>query len=250
MSSKYQMWMTHNGGREKLRFPVLPEQINVRQGMRNHSVSVQGLGEVVIMQDPAALLVSFSSFFPAEPFPGVQYEPLTPPAELAERLAKWKTGDRPVQFMVTGTAINAHFTIEDFTYSEQGGDIGALHYSLVLKAYKEVSARQVTVRHEAPASQALETTERNEVFVGRVATGYSGGRLGVRVAVIPEPAPVRVDNRAQERTHTVAQGDNLWNIARKHLGDGARWPEIHELNRDIIGSPNLIFPGQVLRLPS
>ena len=50
-------------------------------------------------------------------------------------------------------------------------------------------------------------------------------------------------------THTVQPGDTLFDIAQSVLGDGNRWPEIFALNRDQIGNPNLIFPGQVLRLP-
>jgi len=50
-------------------------------------------------------------------------------------------------------------------------------------------------------------------------------------------------------THTVVKGDTLWDIARKYLGEGKRYPEIYELNKDIVKNPNLIYPGQVLKLP-
>jgi predicted chitinase len=52
------------------------------------------------------------------------------------------------------------------------------------------------------------------------------------------------------KTYTVAPGDSLWAIAQAKLGDGSRWPEIYELNKDVVGeNPDLIHPGQVLRLP-
>ena len=218
LSNKYQMWMTFNGCAEKLRFPVLPERINIRKGLANTSVAIQGLGEVVIMQDPSALLVSFSSSFPAQPFPGVQFENLKPPVDIVEQIDKWKTSNRPVQFMVTNTVVNTHFAIDSFNYFERGGDIGTIYYTIVLKEYKEVAARQVTIENEA--------------------------------AVIPEPAPERVDNRLPELTHTVVPGDSLYAIARRILGRGSKWPKIFELNREIIRNPSLIFPGQVLRLPA
>ena len=50
-------------------------------------------------------------------------------------------------------------------------------------------------------------------------------------------------------TYTVKKGDCLWNIAKQFLGDGTRYKEIYELNRDKIVNPNLIYPGQVLTLP-
>lgn len=55
----------------------------------------------------------------------------------------------------------------------------------------------------------------------------------------------------QARTYTVKPGDYLSAIAQQYLGDGNRWPEIYDLNRDLIGpDPNLIHPGQVLTLPN
>ena len=52
------------------------------------------------------------------------------------------------------------------------------------------------------------------------------------------------------RLYTVQRGDTLSGIARQHLGDANRWPEIFDLNRDIISDPDQIFPGQVLVLPA
>jgi len=48
--------------------------------------------------------------------------------------------------------------------------------------------------------------------------------------------------------HVVERGDTLSGIAEQRLGDSGRWPEIFELNRDLI-SPDEIFPDHVLALP-
>ncbi|MFO3706379.1 LysM peptidoglycan-binding domain-containing protein [Xanthomonas codiaei] len=50
-------------------------------------------------------------------------------------------------------------------------------------------------------------------------------------------------------TVTVQAGDSLSKIAKRHLGDGALWPRIFEVNRDTLQDPDKIFPGQVLHLP-
>ena len=50
--------------------------------------------------------------------------------------------------------------------------------------------------------------------------------------------------------YTVKSGDCLWNIAKKQLGNGADYTKIYNLNKDKIKNPNLIYPGQVLTLPS
>jgi nucleoid-associated protein YgaU len=48
----------------------------------------------------------------------------------------------------------------------------------------------------------------------------------------------------------VRSGDSLNKIVREILGDVNRWPEIFEANKDKIKDPDLIYPGQELRIPS
>jgi len=52
------------------------------------------------------------------------------------------------------------------------------------------------------------------------------------------------------QTYTVAAGDSLSKIAKKYYGDAAKWRKIFEANRDIIKNPDLIHPGQTLKIPS
>lgn len=55
---------------------------------------------------------------------------------------------------------------------------------------------------------------------------------------------------ARVETYTVQKGDSLSKIAQHQYGDGAKWKAIFEANRDQITNPDLIHPGQVLRIPS
>ncbi|MFT5649464.1 MAG: nucleoid-associated protein YgaU [Yoonia sp.] len=48
---------------------------------------------------------------------------------------------------------------------------------------------------------------------------------------------------------TVQPGSTLWAIARDRFGDGIMYVEVFEANRDRIRDPNLIYPGQVFRMP-
>lgn len=64
-------------------------------------------------------------------------------------------------------------------------------------------------------------------------------------------APVTVRSRsAAAKTYTVRSGDNLYRIAEKALGDGDRWQDIYQANRDALESPDSIRVGQTLKLPS
>jgi nucleoid-associated protein YgaU len=47
----------------------------------------------------------------------------------------------------------------------------------------------------------------------------------------------------------VVASDTLSAIAQQFYGDPSLWPRIFEANRDQILNANLIFPGQVLRIP-
>ena len=61
------------------------------------------------------------------------------------------------------------------------------------------------------------------------------------VAIYPEKAAETY------RIHTVVTGDTLWDIAKKCLGDGSRYPEIKTLN-DL--KSNVIYSGWKLKIPN
>jgi nucleoid-associated protein YgaU len=48
----------------------------------------------------------------------------------------------------------------------------------------------------------------------------------------------------------VQPGNSLWRIARRSYGHGRRYVEIYHANRHQISNPRLIFPGQLLQVPS
>ncbi|MDB5095847.1 MAG: putative large rane protein, partial [Cyanobacteria bacterium RYN_339] len=81
---------------------------------------------------------------------------------------------------------------------------------------------------------------------------------------IPAPAPAKPAPKPAEATtkpapaktelYTVKADDYLTKIAREHLGDANRWPEIVELNKakypSLAKNPDLIYDGWVLQLPA
>lgn len=62
----------------------------------------------------------------------------------------------------------------------------------------------------------------------------------------PEPQP---EPPAASADYVVVKGDNLWKIAKKTYGDGNRWVDIYNANKDIIKNPDMIYIGQELKLP-
>ncbi len=49
--------------------------------------------------------------------------------------------------------------------------------------------------------------------------------------------------------YEVVSGDSLSKIAKAHYGDPMKYPVIFEANKPMLKDPNLIYPGQMLRIP-
>lgn len=58
-----------------------------------------------------------------------------------------------------------------------------------------------------------------------------------------------IDPYAGFQQYTVQPGDTLSAIAQQFYGDSSLFPRIFEANINQLTDPNLIFPGQVLRIP-
>lgn len=72
----------------------------------------------------------------------------------------------------------------------------------------------------------------------------------INVATVPVIyGPRIVPGYLGYREHTVARGDTLSAIARRHYGDASLYDRIVRANPTQISDPDLIFPGQVLRVP-
>ncbi len=58
--------------------------------------------------------------------------------------------------------------------------------------------------------------------------------------VVPEPEAI---------FYEVKSGDSLSKIAKAHYGNAMKYNIIFEANKPMLKDPNLIYPGQVLRIP-
>lgn len=71
---------------------------------------------------------------------------------------------------------------------------------------------------------------------------HSSANLAVVVAPSRNARPIE--------TARIVRGDNLWRISRRTYGEGERYTLIFDANQDQIRDPDLIYPGQILVLPS
>lgn len=96
-------------------------------------------------------------------------------------------------------------------------------------------------------------------FVGTVKSEADKNMLWDAIKTIPEwkddiIADIKVTGggaaaAAPGRTYTVKAGDTLSGIAKAQLGDANAYMKIFEANRDQLSNPDLIKPGQVLKMP-
>lgn len=204
----------------RIRFPINPEKITCDTGNRILTFDIISLGEISLPKGRVPVRFSFESFFPGEARkndPNVKN--WRPPKELVNTLSAWRNADTKLRLLVTETPINhdVYFDGDDSFEHEWRGGYGDCWYSIRL-----VEARELVIPAEGQIVQATATIAS-----------------AARARPMP-PAP---------KTYTVKPGDTLWAIAKKTLNDGSRWREIYDNNMDVIGKdPNLIFPGQVLRI--
>ena len=55
--------------------------------------------------------------------------------------------------------------------------------------------------------------------------------------------------QARVEYYTIQKGDTLSAIAKNYYGKANDYPRIFEANREVIKNPDLIYPGQKIRIP-
>ena len=90
------------------------------------------------------------------------------------------------------------------------------------------------------AAADQETREKAVVAAGNVQN----------VAKVDDQMTVTSTGGAEAKYHTVEKGDTLSKIAKQVYGDANQYNKIFEANKPMLKSADLIYPGQVLRIPA
>lgn len=208
---------------DELRFPVAPESLKLKINNQNETIQLISGQEINIPRLPGLSEFEFTLLLPAMPYSFAVYpEGFQPPEFYTEKLKAYKVGKTPFQFIVNralpggaklfGTDMTV--VLEEYSIEEDAGNGFDVKISIRLKQYEKRTAVEYTVTTTPEGEEAL-------------------------VAEPERPA------KEPERTYTVKKGDCLYNICKKELGNGNRYPEIAKLNG--IPNPSLIYPGQVIR---
>lgn len=211
--------------------PITPSKVKVKINNQNDTLTLINGEEINILKEPGLTDVSFDLLLPQVSYPftngGAQSADYY--LSLFERL---KTSKEPFQFilnrsMPSGRRLfytNLTVGMEDYQITDDAEEGFDITVTVSLKQYRHYGTKTVTIQ---PALTPAETP----------------------TATVEQPQR-ETSQAPQQTTYTVKSGDCLWNIAKKYLGDGSRYNEIYNLNKDKITNPNLIYAGQVLTLPS
>ena len=82
--------------------------------------------------------------------------------------------------------------------------------------------------------------------VSRLETPFKREEAADVAAVLAEETSV---DGFEVAVKTVQPGATLWAIAKENLGSGILYVAVFEANRDLIRDPDLIYPGQIFRIP-
>jgi len=204
---------------------MLPNSVKLKASGKFQSYDIINVGEVKIPKGQKLTDIGWSNTI----LPGakrrnasyVKRQHWKAPNEIINTFENWRKNGTRLKLMVTETVINHDVYLESFTAEAVGG-LGDYEYSISFMEAKDMMVYTVNELGLQPKSPT-----NNNVSSGT------------------RPAPPK------QNTYTVAGGDSLWAIAKKHLGNGNRYMEIYNANKATIGSnPSLIRPGQVLTLPS
>ena len=101
----------------------------------------------------------------------------------------------------------------------------------------EVSVNEgiVSLKGEAESSAALEK-----------AVLLAGNVQGVEKVMA---VTVKTPDEPKVEYYEIVSGDTLSGIAKKFYGDAMEYPRLFEANREVIKDPDLIYPGQKIRVP-
>lgn len=210
--------------------PIAPSKVKVKINNQNKTLILINGEEINILKEAKLTDVSFDVVLPQVPYPftngGAQSADYY--LSLFERLKQSKT---PFQWILNrsrpdGVALfysNLTVGLEDYQITDDAKEGFDLTVSVKLKQYRAFGTKTVQITPSSAPSQPA-------------------------TATVQEP-PRETTSAPKAANYTVKSGDCLWNIAKKQLGDGSRWKEIYELNKDKIKNPNLIYSGQSLTMP-
>lgn len=117
-------------------------------------------------------------------------------------------------------------------------DDGAIEQEALRRALEQALRENIELRAELETARM----EMDRLRTAPVMTGDVMAAAPIVGSFVAAPM-------SSGRTHTVAQGETLGKIAEIHYKNAGAFRKIFEANADKLKDPNLIYVGQVLKIP-
>ena len=218
-----------------VQLPVAPPAMTTTINNKNETIVLINEGEVNILKKAGLTDIEFEVEFPNSKYPFAVYPSGFQPASFyLEHLEKLKVSQEPFQFIVNrmkpdGSLLfdtNITVSLEDYTIDEDAENGFDVKSTVRLKQFKPFGTKKLNVKSASTSSSSASTATDNKKVVVEKQRATTG--------------------KTTPKTHTVKSGDTLWAISKKNLGDGSKYTELAKLNN--LSNPNLIKPGQVIKL--
>ena len=209
--------------------PITPSKVEIKHKSNNKTVNLINEGDVNLIKSPGLEEVTFTALLPRHRLPFISTNTHLDPFVYIAGFELLHSVNRVFQFIIIRTLpngdplvpTNLKCTLEDYSIVEDSNNGLDVEVKITLKKYKNYGLKKVKITEDSNGKQTA----------------------SVETPRLSETAP-------SNKTVTVKKGDSLWNIAKKELGDGSKWKEIFNLNKDKISNPDLIYPDQKFTLPN
>lgn len=190
-------------------FPVTPEHIKTKIENRNKVIDLVNDVEVNLLKAPGLSSFDFEMLIPNRKYPFAHYDNGFVEAErFMDVLEILKVNKKPFKFRLLkngdGEDLSIDVSLESYNVQDDG--YGFI-VSVVLKQFIPYGTKTVTLKKKEDGKVESNTTSKR-----------------------PE------SSKTPLKTYTVKSGDNLYNIAKKYLGNANRRSEIYKLNKSVIES--------------
>ena len=212
--------------------PSPPSKLELKISNNNKTYDLINYSQINVLKNPGLSSLEFEVVLPNTKYPFAMYKNNFQNAKYyLGVLENLKVNRSAFQFIVVrkfpnGKDIfntNIKVALEEYTITDTTEEGFDTKVKIKLKQYKEYSTKkvQVTIKQYRPPAVTRTVTTNN--------------------TAVAKPSG---------QNYTVKRGDCLWNIAKRFYGNGAKYTTIYNANRSKIRNPNLIYPGQVLWIPS
>ena len=107
---------------------------------------------------------------------------------------------------------------------------------------------RVTLQGQA---KSVAAKEKAALIAGNVKGVSNVNDDGIQVAGSQSAGSAQTaGTTTRSRYYTIQSGDTLSKIAEEQYGDAGDYTKIFEANREVIGDPDKIYPGQQIRIPA